>query len=109
MAAVKACSASDVPVGFSIRAVVEGVAVAIARDSEGNFHALGDSCSHEEIPLSESVVEDDEVECWAHGARFSLKTGEALSLPAFEPVPVYAVTVEGDDIYVDVTERIRAV
>jgi 3-phenylpropionate/trans-cinnamate dioxygenase ferredoxin subunit len=41
-------------------------------------------------------VDDCSIECWLHGSRFDLRTGEALSLPATAPVPVFDVIVEGD-------------
>ena len=50
----------------------------------------------------EGDVEDCTVECWLHGSRFDLRTGDAINLPATEPVPVYAVKVEGDAVFVDV-------
>ena len=56
-------------------------------------------------PLSEGDVEDCEIECWLHGSRFDLRTGKPTGLPATEPVAVYPVTVEGDDVLVDVTPR----
>ena len=56
------------------------------------------------------VVENGEIECWAHGSAFSLTTGKPGNLPAFEPVPVYVVEIEGDDVYIDptVTKEIAA-
>ena len=52
-------------------------------------HAIGDTCTHGDISLSEGFVEDETLECWAHGSQFSLRTGKPLTLPAYEPVPVY--------------------
>ncbi len=43
------------------------------------------------------------IECWLHGSRFDLRTGKPTGLPATEPVPVYPVTVQGDDVLVYVT------
>jgi len=54
------------------------------------------------VRLSEGDVEDCEIECWLHGSTFSLETGAPLNLPATEPVPVYPVTIDGDDVLVDV-------
>jgi 3-phenylpropionate/trans-cinnamate dioxygenase ferredoxin subunit len=69
----------------------------------GKIHAVSDLCSHAEASLSDGYIEDDEVECPLHGSRFSITTGEALSLPADEPLKLYDVKVEGDDILVRVT------
>jgi nitrite reductase/ring-hydroxylating ferredoxin subunit len=53
-----------------------------------------------DVSLAEGFVDDEALECWAHGSAFSLRTGKPLNLPAYEPVPVYAVTIEGDDVLI---------
>lgn len=104
----KVCSDSEVGVSEAVRVVVDGIAVAVVRDSAGALHALGDTCTHGDISLSEGFVEDDTLECWAHGSKFELTTGKPLTLPAYEPVPVFAVSVEDGDVYVDVTNRVAS-
>ncbi|HEY9478060.1 MAG TPA: non-heme iron oxygenase ferredoxin subunit [Microbacteriaceae bacterium] len=101
--AVKICSEDDVELGSAVRVVIDGMPIALVRDSEGTVHAIGDTCTHGDISLSEGFVEDDTIECWAHGSKFSLNTGAALTLPAFEPVPVFSVTIEDGDVYIDPT------
>ena len=109
MTSVRVCSVSDVRVDQALRVVVDGTAVAVVKDSAGAIHALGDTCTHGDISLAEGFVEDDTLECWAHGSRFELTTGRPLSLPAYEPVPVFDVTVVEDDVYVDpVPKRVDA-
>lgn len=54
--------------------------------TEGKFYALEDRCTHRDIPLSDGEVEDGQITCFAHGAKFCLKTGEAKCLPATEPI-----------------------
>jgi 3-phenylpropionate/trans-cinnamate dioxygenase ferredoxin subunit len=61
--------------------------------------AIGDRCSHAEASLAEGEVFDHEVECPRHGSEFDLRTGEALSLPATRPVPIYPVSVEDGTVY----------
>jgi 3-phenylpropionate/trans-cinnamate dioxygenase ferredoxin subunit len=75
--------------------------VAIARDGE-DFYAIYDECSHAAVPLSEGEVEGHEIECWLHGSMFDLRTGKPTGLPATEPVAIYPVTVQGEDVLVDV-------
>ena len=60
-----------------------------------DVYALGDTCSHAEISLSEGevLVDSKELECWKHGSAFSLETGIPTTLPATQPVPVYLVSV----------------
>ena len=61
----------------AIRVVIDGVPIAVVKDSGGDVHAIGDTCTHGEISLSEGFVEDETLECWAHGSQFSLVTGKA--------------------------------
>jgi 3-phenylpropionate/trans-cinnamate dioxygenase ferredoxin subunit len=91
--------------GAAIKVVVDGEPIALVRESTGAVHALGDRCSHGDISLSEGFVEDDSIECWAHGSKFGLTDGAPRNFPAFEPVPVYTVEIDGDDIYVDTDNR----
>ena len=89
------------------RVVIDGTAIAVVKDSTGVVHAIGDTCTHGDISLSEGFVEEDGIECWAHGSLFSLTTGKPLSLPAYEPVPVFAVTVDAVGvIYIDPNEKV---
>jgi 3-phenylpropionate/trans-cinnamate dioxygenase ferredoxin subunit len=81
---------------------VDGTPVAVVRTSEGKVFAIHDVCSHANVALSEGEVVDSEIECWLHGSTFSLVTGKPTCLPAVEPVPVYPVKIEGDDVYVAV-------
>ena len=101
--AVKVCSEDDVELGSAVRVVIDDMPIALVRDSAGVVHAIGDTCTHGDISLSEGFVEDDTLECWAHGSKFSLTTGAALTLPAYEPVPVFTVTIVDGDIYIDPT------
>jgi len=66
------------------------------------FYAIGDRCSHADYSLAEGEVYPDEceIECWKHGSTFSLVDGKPQSLPATKPVPVYEVSVKGDEVWV---------
>ena len=88
--------------GQVVRAVIGGHAIAIARGKDGNVYAIDDKCSHGEISLSEGFVDNETIECWAHGAKFSLETGEALTLPAYEPVAKYEVIIDNGDIFLEI-------
>jgi 3-phenylpropionate/trans-cinnamate dioxygenase ferredoxin subunit len=78
---------------------VEDRKIAIYRLDDG-YYAIDDICTHDGGPLAEGEVEGDEVICPRHGARFSIKTGAALTFPAVSPVDRYPVRVEGDDLLV---------
>ncbi|ACL39823.1 non-heme iron oxygenase ferredoxin subunit [Pseudarthrobacter sp. SL88] len=97
------CSANDIKVKQALRILIDDYPVAVVRDSMGDIHAIGDTCSHADISLSEGDVEGCAIECWGHGSQFDLRSGQPLQLPAYDPVPVFAIELDGDDVYVDVT------
>ena len=101
MTRVKVCAESDIELGGAVRVVIDDVAIALVRDSAGTVHAIGDTCTHGDISLAEGFVEDDTLECWAHGSKFSLLTGKPTTLPAYEPVPVYPVTIVDGEVFID--------
>jgi 3-phenylpropionate/trans-cinnamate dioxygenase ferredoxin subunit len=100
---IRACAAADIADESAIAVELDGVPVCIAK-SEGEVFAISDICSHADIPLSEGDVGEGTVECWLHGSRFDLRTGRPTGLPATQPVPIYPVKIDGDDIYVAVKE-----
>lgn len=69
---------------------------------DGTFYAIDDVCTHDGGPLGEGQLEGDQIECPRHGARFDVRTGRAVVLPAIRPVATYPVQVQGDEIMVDV-------
>ena len=101
MTAQRVCALSDLEQDSAIRVEVDGVAIAVVLDSAGVVHAIGDTCTHGDISLAEGFVEDDTLECWAHGSKFSLRTGKPLTLPAYEPVPVFQVEVKDGGVHID--------
>ena len=101
MSATRVCSLSELEQDAAKRVVIDGVAIAVVKDSNGDVHAIGDTCTHGDISLSDGFVEGETLECWAHGSAFSLRTGKPLNLPAYEPVPVYVVEISGDDVLID--------
>lgn len=106
MAAVRVCALGDVPAPGALQVMVDvggqEVPVAVVRDGAGDLHAIGDTCTHQQVSLSEGEVEGTGIECWLHGSLFDLRTGAPDGLPAITPVPVYALSVDGDDVLVDV-------
>jgi 3-phenylpropionate/trans-cinnamate dioxygenase ferredoxin component len=97
----RVCGVNDLREEAALHVDVGEIPVCVAR-SEGEFFAIYDECSHAEVPLSEGDVEDCTVECWLHGSKFDLRTGDVINLPATEPVAVYAVQIDGDEVFVDV-------
>jgi 3-phenylpropionate/trans-cinnamate dioxygenase ferredoxin component len=95
----RVCAVSDSPDVEPFAAEVAGEPVALIR-ADGDIHAIRDECSHATVPLSEGEIDGCTIECWLHGSRFDLRTGRPIGLPATEPVPVYPVKIEGDDVLV---------
>jgi 3-phenylpropionate/trans-cinnamate dioxygenase ferredoxin subunit len=100
----RACAVADVEDGTAVRVVIDDVPVAVVR-SEGEVYAIHDVCSHANVALSEGEIEDQTIECWLHGSRFDLVTGRPTGLPATQPVPVYPVKIDGDDVLVAVAKE----
>ena len=102
MAIVEVGPESDIQPGQSACVVVDDIPIAIF-NVNGEYYAIGDTCTHEDFSLSEGEVFDDAtVECALHGSRFDLRTGEALSLPATGSAGSYQVWVEDGIIKVEV-------
>lgn len=101
MAAVRVLAVDELAPNQAIKVDVDGVPIAVVKDDAGDIFAIGDTCTHGDISLAEGFVEDDTLECWAHGSKFSLKTGKPLTLPAYEPVPVYHVDIIDGGVWID--------
>lgn len=103
MSKIKVAAFSELEEGVGLRVDLTEHRIAIFL-VDGTVFAIGDRCSHAEASLAEGEVFDTEVECPKHGSVFDLVTGEPHSLPATKPVPVYHVSVEGGDVYLEVSE-----
>lgn len=68
----------------------------------GKFFAIGDLCSHDDGPIGEGDMQDFEIACPRHGAHFSIRDGNALTLPAVEDIPAYPVRIANGHIEVGV-------
>lgn len=70
---------------------------------DGDYFAVEDKCTHEDFELSAGPIDADTatIECVLHGARFDLKTGEALCAPAYTPVRAFSLKIEDDYVWVD--------
>ena len=96
----------DLEAGTARKVTLEGHQISLVRIDD-DVYAIGDVCSHEDVSLSEGYVDTEEclLECWRHGAMFNLKTGDAETLPAIRPVPVYDVSVVDGIIQLVIDER----
>ena len=104
----RVCALSDIKEPGSLRVELPDIDIAVVR-FEGDVYAIEDKCSHADVPLSEGEVCDGTVECWLHGSRFDLRSGHPTGLPATQPVPVYPVKIDGDDVCVAVGDSVAGV
>ena len=98
---VRVCGLDELKPGTATRFVVGKHKLCLVR-LDDDVYAIGDTCTHADVSLSEGEVDEDErmIECWKHGSRFSLETGRPDTLPATKPEPVYPVDIVGDDVMV---------
>lgn len=90
--------AADIGPGQARLVEADGTMIAVV-NLDGEYFAVGDACTHDGSPLLGSgidacdLIEGDRISCPRHGAQFCLRTGTALTPPAWEPVPTYPVRV----------------
>ena len=104
MARHRVASTAEVPVDSMRHVDAGGTPVCLAHAEDDNFYALNDVCTHEEFLLSDGELWGMDVECPQHGSRFNLATGKVTGLPAVIPARTYPVTLDGDDVYIEVPE-----
>jgi 3-phenylpropionate/trans-cinnamate dioxygenase ferredoxin subunit len=95
---IKVAQVSDIPPGGRLEVEYEDEMVGIF-NLNGEFYAISDVCTHDDGPLLDGKLEGDCIVCPRHGARFNIKTGKQ-TMPAFSPVPLYQVKIEGADILI---------
>jgi 3-phenylpropionate/trans-cinnamate dioxygenase ferredoxin subunit len=98
---VAVAKTGDIAVG-QIRVVEVGEKRIALAHTEDGFYAIDDECTHDGGPLDQGELQGQLVECPRHGAKFDVKSGRAVVLPAVRPVRTYPVEIDGDDVKVDV-------
>ena len=93
--------ASEIPIGQFKPVQVQGRRLLVCHTAKG-FYAVDDTCTHDDGPLADGWLDDTAIECPRHGARFDVRTGKVLCLPAAVPIRSYPVQVDGDEIKVNV-------
>lgn len=96
--------AASIPAGDYAQVEVDGALVAVF-NILGEFYAIEDACTHDGGELAGGAVEDHMVICPRHGARFCLRTGAALTPPAYEPVRTYRTRVSEGIVQVERTDQ----
>lgn len=96
---VKVAAVGEIVPGACKVADVDGTMVAVFNIG-GEFFAIEDVCTHDGGELASGVLEGDQIICPRHGARFCVRTGEAMSAPAYEPTAKFPLRVENGVIEV---------
>jgi 3-phenylpropionate/trans-cinnamate dioxygenase ferredoxin subunit len=106
MALVRLCGVSEVPEGEVGRFEVDARPYAVANLGGAGFRVVDAICSHAHYFLDEGEldVEEQTIECPKHGSTFDLNSGRPRTLPATQPVEVFAVKVEDDDVMIEVAD-----
>lgn len=94
---IPVASVDELPEGERLFIEIDGQPIVILRIAN-QYYAIGDVCSHDDGPVGEGAREGFEIICPRHGARFDIRNGKVLALPAFVDIPAYPVRVEGDQI-----------
>ena len=94
----RVAAVSAIPPGDYAQLEVDGVLVAVFNIG-GEFYAIDDICTHDGGELAGGPVDGYEIECLRHGARFDLRTGAALSPPAYTPTTVFPVRREDGAVW----------
>ncbi len=95
---VRVAALEDVPSGRAQVFEVSAKRIAVCH-SDAGVYAIDDRCTHDNGPLGEGELNDGEIECPRHGARFDIKTGKALCFPAVGAVKTYPVEIRDGDIW----------
>jgi 3-phenylpropionate/trans-cinnamate dioxygenase ferredoxin component len=100
---VKVSTSGELPPGSKKLAEIDGRPIAVFNVA-GSFYAIDDVCTHDGGPLAEGELIGCEIMCPRHGARFDVRTGKPLCMPAIEPVAVHSAQLRGDDVYVALSD-----
>ena len=96
---IKVAKVSDIPdPGKQLLEVEDSLVVLVHLD--GQFYCIDDVCTHDGGPLGEGQLCDHAIACPRHGAKFDIRTGKPLSMPATEATVTHEVRLEGKDVYV---------
>jgi len=102
---VRVCRLDELPAVGAAAADIEGRIVAIVRTDDGTVYAVDDTCTHANVSLSEGELDGCHIECWLHGSRFDVRTGEPSGPPATVPLAVHTVKIEDDEVFVALSNQ----
>lgn len=100
---VKVAQLAELEPGTTKVVDVQGRRIALCHVRDGGVFAVDDVCTHDGAPLDQGELDGHAIECPRHGARFDVRTGRVIALPAIIPIQTYDVRVDGDDVSVRVS------
>ena len=100
---VRVAKVADIPEGDKSIVQIEDRLVGIFH-VEGKFYALDDTCTHDDGPLAEGPLEGYQIICPRHGARFDIRDGRALTMPATRATATHETKVENGEVFVKLSE-----
>lgn len=100
---VPVASVADIPDPGKLTAEVEDRIVVVFH-VDGKFHCIDDVCTHDGGPLGEGKLSDHQIACPRHGAKFDIRTGEVLTMPATQDTVAHEVKIEGDKVLIKLNE-----
>jgi len=100
----KVGSVADVPQGEARVMEADGKRLAVC-NVDGSIYVIDDTCTHDDGPLGAGKLYGNAIECPRHGARFDVRNGQVLRMPAAYPVKSYPVTIDSGDIMVDLGDE----
>jgi 3-phenylpropionate/trans-cinnamate dioxygenase ferredoxin subunit len=102
---VLVCRLDELPEVGAAAAEVDGRVISLVRTEDGVVHAVDDTCTHANVSLSEGELDGCQLECWLHGSRFDVRTGEPSGPPAVVPIAVHAVRVADGEVHVRLSQE----
>lgn len=100
----KVAEITDIDRKSVIEVDLDGFSLLLYRDEDDGFFCIKNCCTHDNSTLYDGTLEENTITCPKHGAKFDLKTGEALSMPAVVGVETFPVKVEEAEIFVGIEE-----
>lgn len=98
---IKIAKLSDLPNGKMKTFNIKGKEITLA-NTDGEYLAFDDTCTHAQCSLSGGYLDGHTLTCYCHGAQFDVKSGEVLGPPATEPLAVFNIKADGDDILIEI-------
>ena len=98
---ISVAKVDDIKPGETRSVFVNGIDILFI-NANGTFYAVEDSCSHDNNSLEGGRIENNEISCPRHGARFCLKTGAVKSPPAYTDIECFKVEIENGNILIEI-------